>query len=319
MAGSIELSIRLFSETEPAVARLFTESGERTARRDGVLFLRAGGQVYSCKDSPEARKLFEAFCGREEGKMDSGSETQLLRDVLVGLTDAACLRRFGIAGKSTRCVAVFRSARQEARLLKEIIPMEKADHLTMMENGDLALVLQTEERSTEEVYEFVAAAAGTMESEAGIGCWAGIGRNVEEAEKLPEKPGVREILTFFREEGIPIAVASSSPSDLVGSNLTRAGIKEYFDAIIGGDQVEQGKPAPDIFLKAAEEIGCKPEDCYVFEDGKNGLSGARAAGCSPVMIIDTMRPDRELAAICTGVFESLTEALEAIRQGRLTI
>lgn len=186
MAGSIELSIRLFSETEPAVARLFTESGERTARRDGVLFLRAGGQVYSCKDSPEARKLFEAFCGREEGKMDSGSETQLLRDVLVGLTDAACLRRFGIAGKSTRCVAVFRSARQEARLLKEIIPMEKADHLTMMENGDLALVLQTEERSTEEVYEFVAAAAGTMESEAGIGCWAGIGRNVEEAEKLPE-------------------------------------------------------------------------------------------------------------------------------------
>lgn len=138
------------------------------------------------------------------------------------------------------------------------------------------------------------------------------------AEKLPEKPGVREILTFFREEGIPIAVASSSPSDLVGSNLTRAGIKEYFDAIIGGDQVEQGKPAPDIFLKAAEEIGCKPEDCYVFEDGKNGLSGARAAGCSPVMIIDTMRPDRELASICVGVFESLTEALEAIRQGRLT-
>ena len=43
-----------------------------------------------------------------------------------------------------------------------------------------------------------------------------------------------------------------------------------------------------------------------------------AAGCSPVMIIDTMRPDRELASICVGVFESLTEALEAIRQGRLT-
>lgn len=134
---------------------------------------------------------------------------------------------------------------------------------------------------------------------------------------LPEKPGVREILEYLKRMGAKIAIASGSPVSVIRSNLDRSAIASYFDAMVGGDEVADGKPAPDIFLKAAKKIGLAPEACYVLEDGRNGLLGAKAAGCSPVMIVDLTKPDKELKEICTAIFDSLTSALAAMKSGIL--
>ncbi|MGN1014935.1 MAG: HAD family hydrolase [Butyricicoccus sp.] len=132
-----------------------------------------------------------------------------------------------------------------------------------------------------------------------------------------EKPGVRRMLDYLHAHGVRLAVASGSPQDLIEYNLCRAGIRRYFRAVISGFSVPNGKPAPDIFLESARRIGCAPKDCYVFEDGKNGIRAAAAAGCAPVMIPDLTPPDEEIRRLCTGIYPSLTEAMDAIQQEKL--
>ncbi len=129
---------------------------------------------------------------------------------------------------------------------------------------------------------------------------------------VPIKTGVSEILQYFKQRGVKLAVASSSKRETVKSNLDKVGILSYFDAVVSGDQVEHGKPAPDIFLLAARQIGCAPEDCYVFEDGTNGIRAGAAAGCATVMIPDLTPPNAQLEQLCTGIYPSLLDAMHAI-------
>lgn len=134
--------------------------------------------------------------------------------------------------------------------------------------------------------------------------------------ELELKAGAREILEYFSANKIPMAVASSSKAAVVEKNLTRVDIKKYFTAIIGGDEVQNGKPAPDIFLKAAEMIHVPAEDCYIFEDSFNGLRAAAAAKGAAIFVIDCVQPTEEIRALSSGgVYENLKVALTAIRQG----
>ena len=86
------------------------------------------------------------------------------------------------------------------------------------------------------------------------------------AKNVPVKTGAVEILGRCRLLGIKTAVASSSPLRQIENNLENAGMENCFDAIVSGDEVERGKPAPDIFLLAAKRIGIPPGECTVFED-----------------------------------------------------
>lgn len=129
------------------------------------------------------------------------------------------------------------------------------------------------------------------------------------------KPGVREILTFCRAQGIRTAVASSSMRRLVDHNLAATGLTGFFDEIVTGRDVENGKPAPDIFLLAARRIGVAAADCVVFEDSVNGIRAAHAAGAAAVMIPDRSDPTPEIRALCT-VYPTLLDALDALRAGR---
>ena len=131
--------------------------------------------------------------------------------------------------------------------------------------------------------------------------------------QVPMKKGVLEILEFFRENKVPIAVASSSATEQIVSNLETAGIREYFSEIVSGTEVKRGKPAPDIFLLAAEKISCKPGDCYVFEDSENGIKAGYAAGCRTVMVPDLMEASPEIRPYCTLVCTDLAEAADKIR------
>ena len=146
------------------------------------------------------------------------------------------------------------------------------------------------------------------------GCLARVDA-VLENQGPPVKPGAGELLEYLSVQGVNIAVASSSGRDRILSNLRATGLERFFDAVVNGQQVERGKPEPDIFLLAAKEIGCSPEDCYVFEDSLNGVRAGMAAGCITVMVPDLVPPPEGL--VVSRVCASLHEARELIEKGLL--
>ena len=129
----------------------------------------------------------------------------------------------------------------------------------------------------------------------------------------PEKPGIHEILEFFRQKGVHMAVAPSSTEEVIRRNLKNTNTEDYIEAIVSGAGMKNGKPAPDIFLKAAEMLGIDPKECYVFEDAFNGVTAGYNAGCRTIMIPDMSQPTDEIRAMATGgVYESLLAAKEAL-------
>lgn len=128
--------------------------------------------------------------------------------------------------------------------------------------------------------------------------------------KVPEKPGCREILSFFRKKGYAISIGSSSPMGQILANLAVTGLSSCFDALASGEEVDHGKPAPDIFLLAARKMGIPPSRCYVFEDSPNGIRAACAAGMKAIMVPDLMPVTGEMREKCFAIFESLLEAKE---------
>ena len=89
--------------------------------------------------------------------------------------------------------------------------------------------------------------------------------------------GVVKLLRLLKDSGIQTVVASSSAMPLIGLILDRLCITEYFDAVITAEDVQNGKPAPDVFLKAAQTIGCRPDNCTVIEDSSFGILAAKRA------------------------------------------
>jgi len=134
---------------------------------------------------------------------------------------------------------------------------------------------------------------------------------------LPLKPGVVGLLESLKAGGAGIAIASSTRTRTVREEIQDAGLLGYFDEIIGGDQVERSKPAPDIFLKAAEKLGAAPACCCVVEDSYNGILAASAAGMFPVMVPDLLPPTDEMRQKAGCILNSLTELQDVWeREGR---
>lgn len=128
--------------------------------------------------------------------------------------------------------------------------------------------------------------------------------------RLPMKQGVKELLTFLKEHDKKIALASSTRQHVVTDELRDAGIIEYFDRIICGDMVSRSKPAPDIFLKACEELNVSPSDSYAIEDSYNGIRAAHAGGLHPIMVPDLLPADEEMQSLAEIVLPSLTSVME---------
>jgi len=95
---------------------------------------------------------------------------------------------------------------------------------------------------------------------------------------LPPMPGVRQFLATLKKSGIPCAVASSSPRELVKLILHKAGLDPFFNEVVCGDEVKHSKPDPEIFLMAARRLGIPPSHCAVIEDSAHGVAAAKAAG-----------------------------------------
>lgn len=119
-------------------------------------------------------------------------------------------------------------------------------------------------------------------------------------------PGARELLVALRNGGIPRAIGSSTPRQNLEAIFAATGLREFFDAVVCGDDVSHGKPAPDVFLLAAQKLGLAPADCLVIEDAHAGIEAAHRAGI-PVLAVATTNPLADLAH-ADGAVASLAEA-----------
>lgn len=124
---------------------------------------------------------------------------------------------------------------------------------------------------------------------------------------VPLMKGTREILEFLKKNGAKIAIASSSRVGMVEDNLKNTGLTGFFDKIVGGNLVTHSKPDPEIYLKACELLGVKPEETFAVEDSYNGIRAASAAGMKVIMVPDVQPPTEETDALIYGKFDSLLD------------
>lgn len=103
-------------------------------------------------------------------------------------------------------------------------------------------------------------------------------------DELEPVQAVVDLARQYRRDGLPISVASGSDLSTVEPSLEIIGLRDLFDIIVTPALVEHGKPAPDMFLLAAEKMGVPPGECLVFEDGQAGIDAANAAGMASVFV-----------------------------------
>ncbi len=121
----------------------------------------------------------------------------------------------------------------------------------------------------------------------------------------PLKPGLLALLDYLDEQGIARAVASSSDRRNIDKMLTAAGLSTGFTATVAGDEVQNGKPAPDIFLRAASLLNVTPDRCLVLEDSEAGARAAVAAGIPCIIVPDLRPPSPEVASLAAAVLPDL--------------
>jgi HAD superfamily hydrolase (TIGR01509 family) len=129
---------------------------------------------------------------------------------------------------------------------------------------------------------------------------------------VPLKPGVEQILQEAGRLELRVALGTSSRAVYAHTMLWLAGIVDHFHVLVTRDLVQAGKPAPDIFLKAASLLHNEPEDCLVLEDSPNGIKAAQAARMRVIMVPDLIEPTEELRARCLAVYPSLIEVARSL-------
>jgi HAD superfamily hydrolase (TIGR01509 family) len=134
-----------------------------------------------------------------------------------------------------------------------------------------------------------------------------------EQEGVPHKPGLFELLDFLDGRQVRRAVATSTKTQSAKRRLDTVGVLGRFDAVVGGDQVERGKPAPDIYLRAAECLDRSPHECLVLEDSRNGVRAGAAAGMTVFLVPDICPIDRETEQLTACTAQSLLDVIAKLQ------
>lgn len=140
---------------------------------------------------------------------------------------------------------------------------------------------------------------------------------IRETEGIPVKKGVKDIFEYIRNSGLKCAVATSTRRESAEKTLHEIGVWDYLDAVVYGDEVERGKPEPDIFLRAAKAIGVNPSEAVVVEDSINGIKAGYAADMRVVHIPDTIAIDddiRKLTYMVCADLNGLIDVVESINK-----
>ena len=132
------------------------------------------------------------------------------------------------------------------------------------------------------------------------------------SEPLELKPGAGKLLSYLNKSGIPAAVCTATDYERASDYLSRVGIFDHFNKIVCATMVERGKPAPDVYLYAADQLGLAPGECMALEDSPNGIKSASAAGCVTVMVPDLTQPDEELLGLISARADSLEGVIDII-------
>lgn len=136
---------------------------------------------------------------------------------------------------------------------------------------------------------------------------------VVEHQAIPVKKGVIALLTWLQAQNIAMVVATSTHNALAHKKLHLAGLSQYFSHITSGDEVVNGKPAPEIYLLAAQRLNLKPQQCLAFEDSNNGVKAAVDANMTTLQIIDLVEPDTDTRALGHHIFNTMDEALTFLK------
>lgn len=126
---------------------------------------------------------------------------------------------------------------------------------------------------------------------------------------VPIKAGLLEVLERLRKSGLTMAVATSSRRAIAEEYLINANVLKYFDITVCGDEVSQGKPHPEIFLRAASALNCEPDKCFMVEDSENGMLSAIRAEGQAILIEDIKPPAPEVKAGALKAYRSMNEFL----------
>ncbi len=131
-------------------------------------------------------------------------------------------------------------------------------------------------------------------------------------ENVPVKPGAPELLQFLKNHDVPMAIATSSPRYLVESNLNISHFDEFFNVIVCKEDIKNGKPNPEIFLKAASELNQDPEKCIVLEDAIHGVKAGLNAKCRTIMVPDLILPNEEILNSDVLVLKNLNQVIDVL-------
>lgn len=131
---------------------------------------------------------------------------------------------------------------------------------------------------------------------------------------LPTKPGLHALLDWLDAAGLPKAVGTSSTRARTMAALGATGLLPRFQAVVCADDVAHAKPAPDIYLQAAAQLGVAPQACLVLEDSDPGVRAAHAAGMQVIQVPDIKQPDAELLALGHKVKPDLGEVLGMLQR-----
>lgn len=131
-------------------------------------------------------------------------------------------------------------------------------------------------------------------------------------DELELKPGAAEAVAAVRERGLAVALATSSVRDRAITSMERLGLMELFDAAVFDEDIEHHKPAPDVYLVAADHLGVEPTRCVAVEDSFNGVRSGAAAGMRTIMVPDYNEPTPEIRALCAEVLTTLHELPAAL-------
>ena len=133
------------------------------------------------------------------------------------------------------------------------------------------------------------------------------------AHGIEAKRGAKALLQWLKANNIKTALATATAVDRATLYLDRVGLLEYFDVIASARMVKRGKPEPDIYLYAAEQLGLDPKDCLALEDSQNGVRSAAAAGCKTVLVPDLDNPENELSHLLYATACDLKEVIAIIQ------
>lgn len=141
-----------------------------------------------------------------------------------------------------------------------------------------------------------------------------IRNQILENEPYKLKKGALNILNYCKKHNIKMAIATSTARDKQTKVLTELGIIDYFDYMVFGDEINNSKPAPDIYLKVYEHYNIDKDEMIIYEDSKNGILSAHNAGIRVVYIKDIVDVEEEVTSLCYKQVKDLDEGIEILNE-----